>query len=128
MEGTISGTPQPARRAFAASLSSGVADLTSYTPTVTFDAFPGYALVREGLHDLEVKRETIPALLVLIGAPRLRKTRNRGAGFEGDRAGTSTVRGAGGGGLRLRAFEVQRADPRARQLRTGRGMRRLCSS
>ena len=73
MEGTISGTPQPARRAFAASLSSGVADLTSYTPTVTFDAFPGYALVREGLYDLEVKRETIPALLVLIGAPRLRK-------------------------------------------------------
>jgi len=39
---------------------------------VTFDAFPGYPLVRQGLRDLEAKRETIPALLVLIGAPRLR--------------------------------------------------------
>jgi hypothetical protein len=44
-----------------------------YTPSVTFDAFPGYPLVRQGLHDLEAKRETIPALLVLVGAPRLRK-------------------------------------------------------
>jgi hypothetical protein len=38
-----------------------------------FDAFPGYPLVREGLKDLEVQRESIPALLVLVGAPRLRK-------------------------------------------------------
>lgn len=40
---------------------------------MTFDAFPGYPIVREGLEDLAAKRETIPALLVLIGAPRLRK-------------------------------------------------------
>ncbi len=40
---------------------------------MTFDAFPGYSLIREGLRDLEAKRETIPALLVLVGAPRLRK-------------------------------------------------------
>lgn len=44
-----------------------------YTPPVTFDAFPGYPLVRQGLEDLASKRETIPALLVLVGAHRLRK-------------------------------------------------------
>ena len=48
-------------------------DEVLYTAIVTFDAFPGYSVVREGLHDLEAKRETIPALLVLVGAPRLRK-------------------------------------------------------
>ncbi len=42
-------------------------------PELTFKAFPGYPLVRQGLDDLAAKRETFPALLVLIGAPRLRQ-------------------------------------------------------
>ena len=37
-----------------------------------FEAFPGYSLVRQGLADLAEGRESAPALLVLIGAPRLR--------------------------------------------------------
>jgi hypothetical protein len=36
-------------------------------------AFPGGDLVQEGLVDLARGVETIPALLVLIGAPRLRR-------------------------------------------------------
>ena len=43
-----------------------------YTRSVTFDAFPGYALVRQGLDDLHAGRRTAAALLVLVGAPRLR--------------------------------------------------------
>lgn len=35
-------------------------------------ALPGGELIAEGLKDLEAGRETIPALLVSIGAPRLR--------------------------------------------------------
>jgi hypothetical protein len=38
-----------------------------------FDALPGYPLIREGLHDLAAQRETVAALLVLVGAPRLRQ-------------------------------------------------------
>ena len=38
-----------------------------------FDGFPGYALVRKGLEDLAAKRESAEALLVLVGAPRLRQ-------------------------------------------------------
>lgn len=38
-----------------------------------FDALPGGDLVRQGLHDLGRGRESIPALLVAIGAPRLRR-------------------------------------------------------
>lgn len=34
--------------------------------------FPGGALVEQGLADLHAGRETVEALLVLIGAPRLR--------------------------------------------------------
>ena len=36
------------------------------------ESFPGADLVREGLEDLEQGRDSIPALLVSIGAPRLR--------------------------------------------------------
>ncbi|MEO8380817.1 MAG: hypothetical protein ABI779_14225 [Acidobacteriota bacterium] len=36
------------------------------------DDFPGADLVREGLRDLAAGVETVPALLVLVGAPRLR--------------------------------------------------------
>lgn len=36
-------------------------------------ALPGEDLVREGLADLAAGAETIPALLVSIGAPRLRE-------------------------------------------------------
>jgi hypothetical protein len=47
---------------------------TSYTVTVDLTAFPGGDLVQEGLADLARGAETtIPALLVLIGAPRLRR-------------------------------------------------------
>ncbi|HBL25510.1 MAG TPA: hypothetical protein DD490_01605 [Acidobacteria bacterium] len=35
-------------------------------------AFPGGDLVEEGLADLSIGRDSIPALLVSIGAPRLR--------------------------------------------------------
>ena len=37
------------------------------------EQFPGGALMRQGLDDLRDGRETEPALLVLIGAPRLRR-------------------------------------------------------
>ena len=36
------------------------------------DALPGADLIREGLRDLASGVESIPALLVLVGAPRLR--------------------------------------------------------
>lgn len=36
------------------------------------DALPGADLIREGLRDLAAGNETVPALLVLVGAPRLR--------------------------------------------------------
>ncbi|HEY0139253.1 MAG TPA: hypothetical protein VGF48_00075 [Thermoanaerobaculia bacterium] len=36
------------------------------------DALPGADLIREGLRDLEQGVESVPALLVLVGAPRLR--------------------------------------------------------
>lgn len=41
------------------------------------DALPGADLIREGLRDLENGVESVPALLVLVGAPRL-----RGLGFD----------------------------------------------
>ena len=37
------------------------------------DALPGADLIREGLRDLAHGVESVPALLVLIGAPRLRR-------------------------------------------------------
>lgn len=37
------------------------------------DALPGAELIREGLRDLERCVESVPALLVLVGAPRLRR-------------------------------------------------------
>jgi len=40
---------------------------------VISDALPGADLVRQGLEDLERGLESIPALLVAIGAPRLRR-------------------------------------------------------
>ena len=39
---------------------------------MTWDDLPGGDLVREGLDDLQNGRETAAALLVAIGAPRLR--------------------------------------------------------
>lgn len=38
-----------------------------------FDALPGGDLVRQGLSDLDRGLESVPALLVAIGAPRLRR-------------------------------------------------------
>ncbi len=40
---------------------------------VTYEAFPGFELVQQGLQDLTAKRETAAALVVLIGAPRLQR-------------------------------------------------------
>ena len=37
------------------------------------DALPGADLIREGLRDLQRGVESVPALLVLVGAPRLRE-------------------------------------------------------
>lgn len=37
------------------------------------DALPGADLIREGFRDIAAGVESIPALLVLIGAPRLRR-------------------------------------------------------
>jgi hypothetical protein len=37
------------------------------------DALPGAEIVREGLRDLALGIESVPALLVLVGAPRLRR-------------------------------------------------------
>lgn len=37
------------------------------------DLLPGSELVETGIADLQSERETIPALLVAIGAPKLRK-------------------------------------------------------
>ena len=36
------------------------------------DALPGADLIRDGLRDLEAGVESVPALRVLVGAPRLR--------------------------------------------------------
>jgi hypothetical protein len=36
-------------------------------------ALPGEEIVREGLRDLAEGRESVPALLIAIGAPRLRR-------------------------------------------------------
>ena len=38
-----------------------------------YEGLPGYPMVREGLNDLADGRESPAALLVLIGAPRLRR-------------------------------------------------------
>lgn len=37
------------------------------------DALPGADLIREGLRDLEAGVESIPSLLVMVGAPRLNR-------------------------------------------------------
>lgn len=37
------------------------------------DALPGADLIREGVRDLENGIESVPSLLVLVGAPRLRE-------------------------------------------------------
>lgn len=44
-----------------------------YDPPVDYAAFPGGDLVRQGLDDLEQGVESVPSLLVSIGAPRLRR-------------------------------------------------------
>ena len=40
--------------------------------SIDFSSLPGGDLIRRGLEDLAAGRESKPALLVLIGAPRLR--------------------------------------------------------
>jgi hypothetical protein len=41
--------------------------------SMNYDALPGGDLVRQGLTDLARRKETVPALLVSIGSPRLRR-------------------------------------------------------
>lgn len=41
--------------------------------TMDIEGLPGYELVRDGLRDLGAGEETTAALLVSIGAPRLRR-------------------------------------------------------
>jgi hypothetical protein len=41
------------------------------TELVNLESFPGGALVRQGAEDLRAERESVEALLVSIGAPRL---------------------------------------------------------
>lgn len=43
-----------------------------YTETMDFHAYPGGDLMLQGLADLASGVESIPALLVAVGAPRLR--------------------------------------------------------
>jgi len=40
---------------------------------MSYEELPGWELVGQGLADLERGAETVPALLVAIGAPRLRR-------------------------------------------------------
>ena len=44
-----------------------------YNAPVDLDRLPGGDLVAEGLRDLETGRDTIAALLLQVGAPRLRR-------------------------------------------------------
>lgn len=41
--------------------------------TMPFEALPGGELIREGLVDLTAGRESAAALLIAVGAPRLRR-------------------------------------------------------
>lgn len=43
-----------------------------YTEVVNLEALPGGEMVRKGIEDLAARRETAEALLVAIGADRLR--------------------------------------------------------
>lgn len=45
----------------------------SYTDGMSLEALPGGDLIQQGLDDLARGVESIPALLVSIGAPRLRR-------------------------------------------------------
>lgn len=47
--------------------------MRSYHDPMEFDDLPGADLVAQGLEDLSRDVESIPALLVSIGAPRLRQ-------------------------------------------------------
>jgi hypothetical protein len=44
-----------------------------YTEAVDWSSLPGGELIREGLEDAAAGRQTVGALLVAIGAPRLRR-------------------------------------------------------
>ena len=43
------------------------------SPLMLADRFPGEELIRQGIEDLAAGRETVAALLVAIGLPRLRR-------------------------------------------------------
>ncbi len=45
---------------------------TGMTKLVNLESLPGGALVKRGVEDLNAERESVEALLVSIGAPRLR--------------------------------------------------------
>ena len=76
-------------------------------------ALPGHELIRQGLEDLAHGRESEAALLVLIGAPRLRRL---GLG----------VPGATAGGAEHRLYQLlARADPDSAHSRYNALIRRL---
>ena len=76
---------------------------------------PGEDIVNQGLEDLALQLETIPALLVLIGAPRLRRL--------GLKIPETTI-----GSPEHRLYEVLRADnPDAAHSRYNALIRRLVS-
>ena len=87
------------------------------------DALPGSDLIRQGLRDLAAGTESIESLLVLVGAPRLRRLGFDVPGRHAVPSRGSTLRKARGGRLRYRALALQRADPKVGQFRTGGGMR-----
>ncbi|MDP9119791.1 MAG: hypothetical protein M3O15_00210 [Acidobacteriota bacterium] len=51
----------------------GAAGGVPYTLGMELDALPGGDLIRQGLEDLARGTESVPALLVLVGSPRLRQ-------------------------------------------------------
>ena len=97
---------------------------TTYDFDVDTANLPGAELIAAGLDDLSKGRETVPALLVSIGSPRLRSL-----GFEPihviPKRRDSAVRAARARQLRRGARPVQRPRPSTGQLRAGGGVRAL---
>jgi hypothetical protein len=54
--------------------SDAIVDREAYSDAVSYDALPGGDLIEKGLRDLEKGLETEEALLVSIGASRLKAT------------------------------------------------------
>ena len=88
---------------------------------------PGHDLIAQGLDDLVAGAETAAALLVSIGAPRLRQLGLQVARSDSGQR-TPAVRVVEAKRSRFRAFPLQRAGQAARELRAGAGMRPLADA